>query len=126
MARAASLGVARSALFPTVAAIALASTIRQRVLIREGFQRQTLVVFEPTLHVEYLVLDFGGRGGAIDLAKANLLVSDLAFNDTHRKIIFQVESDYYQPAERRRAARCCRSQPEERTGRGRRCPKQAT
>jgi outer membrane protein len=95
MARAASLGVARSALYPTVAAVALASTIRQRVLIREGFQRQTLGVFEPTLHVEYLVLDFGGRGGAIDLAKANLLVSDLVFNDTHRKVIFQVQSDYY-------------------------------
>jgi outer membrane protein len=94
-ARAASLGVARSALFPTVAAIALASTIRQAVLIEESFHRQTLGLFEPTLHVEYLVLDFGGRGGAIDLAKANLLVSDLAFNDTHRKVIFQVASGYY-------------------------------
>jgi outer membrane protein TolC len=94
-ARAASLGVAHSALFPTVAAIALASTIRQATLIGESFHRQTLGVFEPTLHVEYLVLDFGGRGGAIDLAKANLLVSDLAFNDTHRKVIFQVASGYY-------------------------------
>jgi outer membrane protein len=94
-ARAASLGVARSALFPTVAAIALASTIRQATLIGEYFHRQTLGVFEPTLHVEYLVLDFGGRGGAIDLAKASLLVSDLAFNDTHRKVIFQVASGYY-------------------------------
>jgi outer membrane protein len=94
-ARAASLGVARSALCPTIAAIALASTLRQATLIGEFFHRQTLGVFEPTLHVEYLVLDFGGRGGAIDLAKANLLVSDLAFNDTHRKIIFQVASGYY-------------------------------
>jgi outer membrane protein len=94
-ARAASLGVARSALFPTVAAIALASTIRQAMLIGDLFHRQTIGFFDPTLRVEYLVLDFGGRGGAIDLAKANLLVSDLAFNDTHRKIIFQVASGYY-------------------------------
>lgn len=94
-ARAASLGVARGALFPTVAAVVLASTIRQATLIGEFFHRQTLGVFEPVLHVEYLVLDFGGRGGAIDLAKANLLVSDLDFNDTHRKIIFQAASDYY-------------------------------
>ena len=94
-ARAAALGVARSALYPTIAAVALAATIRQATLIGEFFHRQTLGIFEPTLHVEYLVFDFGGRGGAIDLAKANLLVSDLAFNDTHRKIIFQVASDYY-------------------------------
>jgi outer membrane protein len=49
----------------------------------------------PTLHVEYVVFDFGGRNGAIDLAKANLLISNLAFNDTHRKVIFQVASAYY-------------------------------
>ena len=52
-ARAASLGVARSALFPTVAAVALAATIRQATLIGEFFHRQTLGVFEPTLHVEF-------------------------------------------------------------------------
>lgn len=94
-ARAASLGIARSALFPTVAAIALAATTRQAALIGEFFHRQTIGVFEPTVHMEYLIFDFGGRGGAIDLAKANLLAADLAFNDTHRKIIFQVASAYY-------------------------------
>jgi outer membrane protein TolC len=94
-ARAASLGIARGALFPTIAAVALASTTRQAALIGEFFHRQTIGAFEPTVHVEYLVFDFGGRGGAIDLAKANLLAADLAFNDTHRKIIFQVASAYY-------------------------------
>jgi outer membrane protein len=94
-AQAASLGVARSALFPTLAAVVLGSTIRQATLLGEFFQRQTLGVFEPVLRVEYLVFDFGGRSGAIDLAKANLLVSNLAFNDTHRQIIFQVSSAYY-------------------------------
>ncbi|MBT9332468.1 TolC family protein [Acidipila sp. 4G-K13] len=94
-ARAASLGIARSALFPTMAAVALAATVRTAALIGEYFHRQTEGLFQPTLHVEYLVLDFGGRSGAIDLAKANLLASDFAFNDTHRKIIFQVASAYY-------------------------------
>jgi outer membrane protein len=94
-ARAASLGVARSALFPTLAAVVLGSTIRQATLLGEFFHRQTLGVFEPVLRVEYLVFDFGGRSGAIDQAKANLLVSNLAFNDTHRQIIFQVSSAYY-------------------------------
>ncbi|MGB9077223.1 MAG: TolC family protein [Terracidiphilus sp.] len=93
--RAASLGIARAALFPTMAAVALAETARTAALIGEFFHRQTLGVFEPVLHVEYLVFDIGGRSGAIDEAKANLLTSDLAFNDTHRKIIFAVASAYY-------------------------------
>jgi outer membrane protein len=94
-ARAASLGIARSALYPTIAAVALAATIRDATLLGQFFHRQTLGVFEPTLHVEYLVFDFGGRSGAIEIAKANLLASDLAFNDTHRKIIFQTAASYY-------------------------------
>jgi outer membrane protein len=93
--RAASLGIARSALYPTIAAVVLGATIREATLIGEFFHRQTLGIFEPTLHVEYLVLDVGGRSGAIDVAKANLLASNLAFNDVHRKIIFEVESAYY-------------------------------
>jgi outer membrane protein len=94
-ARAAELGIARSALYPTIAAVALAGTLRNATLVNAFFQRQTEGFFEPTLHVEYLVFDFGGRGGAIDAAKANLLFSNLAFNDTHRKIIFDVSAAYY-------------------------------
>ena len=93
--RAAALGVARSALFPTIAAVALGATSREGPLIGPDFHLQTLGLFEPLLHVEYLIFDFGGRSGGIDVAKANLLVSDLAFNDTHRKLIFQVASAYY-------------------------------
>ncbi|HEX3436904.1 MAG TPA: TolC family protein [Pseudacidobacterium sp.] len=93
--RAASLGIARSALYPTVAAIALANTTRTRVLFNSDFFRQTYGTFSPEIHLEYLILDFGGRSGAIDAAKANLLAADLAFNDTHRRIIFQVMSAYY-------------------------------
>src|ERR1700751_5508615 len=86
-ARAATLGIVRSSLFPTMAAVALGETIRQAALIGEYFHRQTLGIFEPFLHVEYLVFDVGGRSGTIDIAKANLLAADLSFNDTHRKII---------------------------------------
>lgn len=93
--RAASLGIARSAMYPTIAAIVLGASIREATLIGQYFHRQTLGVFEPTLHVEYLVFDFGGRSGAIDVARANLLASNLAFNDTHRKIIFQVAAAYF-------------------------------
>jgi outer membrane protein TolC len=93
--RAASLGIARAAYYPTLTAVALAATVRQASLIGEYFHRQTIGLFEPTLHVDYLVFDFGERAGAVDIAKANLLIADLAFNDTHRKIIFKVASSYY-------------------------------
>ncbi|HTZ90517.1 MAG TPA: TolC family protein [Alloacidobacterium sp.] len=94
-ARASALGIARGALYPTLAALAVASTTRVQVLLNSDFYRQTYGAFSPELHVEYLIFDFGGRGGAIDVAKANLLAANLAFNDTHLKIIFQVTSAYY-------------------------------
>jgi len=94
-ARAASLGIARGALFPTLAAVVLSGTERDAALIGQFYHRQTEGLYAPVLHVEYLVFDFGGRSGAIDAAKANLLAADLAFNDTHRKIIFEVASAYY-------------------------------
>jgi len=93
--RAAVLGIARSALYPTLVALALADTARIRVLLNSTFYRQTYGSFEPVLHVDYLIFDFGGRSGVIDAAKADLLAANFAFNDTHRKIIFQVTAAYY-------------------------------
>ena len=94
--RAAEVGIARSAFFPTLTAVALASTIRDAALIGEFFHRQTLGIFEPTLHAEYLIFDFGGRGGAVDVAKSNLIRANLEFNDTHRRVIFEVSAAYFQ------------------------------
>lgn len=94
-ARAASLGIARAAFYPTLTAVALAATTREAALIGEYFHRQTEGLFVPTLHVDYLVFDFGGRSGAIDIAKANLLIANLEFNSTHRQLIFKVSSAYF-------------------------------
>ena len=93
--RADALGIARSALYPTIAALAVADSMRFRLLFNTTFYRQTYGSFSPGIQVDYLVFDVGGRSGAIDAAKANLLASDLAFNDTHRQIIDQVASAYY-------------------------------
>lgn len=93
--RAAEVGIARSAYYPTLTAVALAATIRDAALIGPSFHRQTLGIFEPTLHVEYLVFDFGARAGAVDVAKANLIAANLRFNDTHRRLIFEVSAAYF-------------------------------
>jgi outer membrane protein len=94
-AEAATVGVAKAELFPTVAAVALAETSRTGVLIGQKSHRQTVGLFQPTLNLNYLIFDFGGRSGAIAEAKANLFAADFAFNDTHRKIIYQVTATYY-------------------------------
>jgi outer membrane protein len=93
--KAAALGIARSSLYPTMSALVIAVSLRQAALIGQFFHRQTEGVFEPVLQVEYLVFDVGGRSGEIDAAKANLLASDLEFNDTHRHIIDRAASAYY-------------------------------
>ncbi len=94
-ARADALGIARSALYPTLAAVALGVSLRTAGLLDQYFARQTEGIFEPVLHVEWLIFDGGARGAQIDIAKANLLAADLNFNDTHRKLIYAVSSAYY-------------------------------
>jgi outer membrane protein len=93
--RADELGIARSAYYPTIEAAVYAASIRQPALIGEYFQRQTIALVSPTLHVDYLIFDLGGRSGAVDVAKANLLIQNLEFNDTHRRLIYQVASAYF-------------------------------
>ena len=93
--RADELGIARSAYFPTIEAAVYAASIRQPALIGEYFQRQTIAFVSPTLQVDYLIFDLGGRSGAVDVAKANLLIQNLEFNDTHRRLIYQIASAYF-------------------------------
>jgi outer membrane protein len=94
-ARADDLGIARSQLYPTMAAVALADSSRTAELLSEYFSRATIGLFEPYLHITWLVFDGGARGATIDTAKAHLLAADVAFNDTHRKLIYAVSSAYY-------------------------------
>ena len=92
--KAAAAGVARSALFPTVAALASAS-INQYSLFVTRFYHEDLATFPAALNLSYTIFDFGTRGAKIDQAKAELLAADFSFNDTHRKIVFQVTETYY-------------------------------
>ena len=90
----AALGVARSELYPTVAALALSQTNRSEVLLASQFYRQTVQAFDGELDLNYTIFDFGGRAGRIAAARADLLAANFAFNDTHRKIIYEVTEAY--------------------------------
>jgi len=94
-AQAAALGIARSELYPTLAAAALSETGRSEVLFGNRFYGQTAQDFQVALNLSYDVFDFGARSGRINVAKAEVLAANFAFNDTHRSVIHQVEQTYY-------------------------------
>jgi outer membrane protein len=95
-AQAAALGIARSELYPTLVAVAWSQTTRDEILFGSDFIRQTVQDFAVAVELNYTVFDFGARRGRIDAAKAETLAANLAFNDVHRKIIYQVQRAYYQ------------------------------
>ncbi len=88
--------MARSELYPTLAAAALSQTDREEVYLNTRFYRQTIQSFDLALELNYTIFDFGARAGRIDAAKAQLLSANFAFNDVHRRLIFRVAEAYYQ------------------------------
>jgi outer membrane protein len=95
-AQAAALGVARSELYPTLAAAALAGVDRSQAYLVDRFYRQTIGDFQVALNLNYTIFDFGARSGRISAASAEVLAANFEFNDTHRRIIYEVEQSYYQ------------------------------
>jgi outer membrane protein len=94
-ARAADLGVSKASLYPTLAALALADTNRSQIFLYPDYVRQTSGTFSPVLLLDYIIFDFGRRSQEIVISRSNLLAANFLFNDTHRKIIFQVMAAYY-------------------------------
>src|SRR6202171_1804042 len=94
-ARGAALHIAQSELYPALAAVALSQVDREDVLFGSNFVRQTVATFGPAMQLDYIMFDFGARAGRIATARAELAAANFAFNDTHRKIIFQVADTYY-------------------------------
>ncbi len=93
--RADQAGVARAALYPTLAVAVLAQQDRHRVLFGSAFFQQDVTVVQPSLEVYYTVLDFGARRAGIEIARAGTLAAEFTFNDTHRKLIYSVAAAYY-------------------------------
>ncbi len=94
-ARAADLGIAKASLYPTIAAMALASTDRIDIFFSPQWIRQTTGTFSPTLSLDYVIFDFGRRLDDVAISRSGLLAANFLFNDTHRKVIFQVMEAYY-------------------------------
>jgi outer membrane protein len=94
-AQAAALGIARSELYPALSAVALSSVNRAEVPLGSQFYRQTVPLSEASLELNYTIFDFGARRGRIDAETAHALEANFAFNDVHRKLIYEVQQAYY-------------------------------
>src|SRR5271168_334400 len=94
-ARAANLGVSKASLYPTVAALAVAQTARDNLFFAPSYFRQTVGSFSPALELDYTIFDFGRRLHEIAISRNDLLAANFLFNDTHRKVIFNVMAAYY-------------------------------
>ena len=94
-AQAAALGIARSELFPTIAAVALAGVERDEAGLGARFYRQTSPAFQVSVNLNYTIFDFGARRGRINAESARLLAVNLGFNDVHRQLIYDVSQTYY-------------------------------
>jgi len=92
---AAALGIARSEMYPTLAALTQLSVDRLEIPFGTQFYRQTIPAFEVALELNYTIFDFGARRGRISAASARLLIANFAFNDVHRRIISLVQQAYY-------------------------------
>ena len=75
-ARAAELGISKATLYPTVAAAAMAETVRTQLLFAPAYIRQTLYSFSPALELDYTVFDFGRRLDEIAVSRNNLLAAN--------------------------------------------------
>ena len=95
-AQASTLGLARSELYPALAATALSQFTRDNAFFGQNFYRHRIGELQGNLELSYTVFDFGARGGRINAAKAELLAANFSFNDAHRRVIYQVEQAYYQ------------------------------
>lgn len=94
-AAAASVGIAKSELYPTVLAAAAGRTFKNPPLLYQSFVLQDIGLFETALTLNYTLIDFGARRDEISASKARLLAANLNFNNQHLALIQQVSAAYY-------------------------------
>ncbi len=94
-ARAADLGISKATSLSGRGRGGVAQSARDNLFFAPNYYRQTVESFSPALELDYTIFDFGRRLDEIAISRNNLLAANFLFNDTHRKVIFQVMAAYY-------------------------------
>ncbi len=92
---AASVGIARSELYPTIIAAASGRTYLNPELLYQSFVKQDLGVFDAKVEMAYTLVDFGARRTEITATQARLVAANLSFNNEHLDLIRQVSQAYF-------------------------------
>ncbi|MHB1861977.1 MAG: TolC family protein [Gemmatimonadaceae bacterium] len=86
-------GASRGSLLPTLSATG--TVTRSLSIAVPGRLAGERTQYGPALNLSYLVLDFGGRAGAIEAARQTAIAADLAHNATVQNTILQVEASVF-------------------------------
>lgn len=92
-AAAATLGAARGTIFPEITGTASINTLKTAATGGRVSVQQT--TYGPTLTLDWLLLDFGGRAGAIDAAHQGLFVANWTHNATVADVVRRTIQGYF-------------------------------
>jgi outer membrane protein len=92
---AASVGIAKSELYPTIIAMAAGRTYVNAQLYSRTWAVQDIGYFDTAVHLAYTLVDFGARRTEITAAQARLVAANLSFNNEHLVLIQQVSQSYF-------------------------------
>ncbi|HDO33765.1 MAG TPA: TolC family protein, partial [Chromatiales bacterium] len=106
-AQAARLGASESAYLPTINLTMNAS--RSRISSSGGFQIPAQNRLSPSLSLDYLLFDFGGRSAAVANARETLYAADWTHNATLQSVLLGAVQGYYRVFAARAGARAARA-----------------
>lgn len=86
-------GSARGAYYPTIDGEASLSRIQSPATSARSAGKRT--EYGPSIALNYLLLDFGGRSGSIERARQNLFAANLEHNATLQNTVLQAQVAYF-------------------------------
>ena len=92
---AASVGIAKSDLYPTIIAAVSGTTYLNPQLFGPTFVLQDWGIFGTEVRLAYTLVDFGARRTEITAAQARLVAANLSFNNQHLILIREVSEAYF-------------------------------
>lgn len=87
------LGSTRGQYFPTINATS--DVTRSHSPASQGRTTSDRTIYSPTISLNFLLLDFGGRSGTIEAARENLFAADLSHNATIQNVVLQAETAFF-------------------------------
>jgi outer membrane protein TolC len=87
------LGSARGQYYPTIDGAATLSRTKSAAATTVVSGQRTQ--YGPSISLNYLLLDFGGRSGSVERARQNLFAASLSHNATLQNTVLQAESAYF-------------------------------